>query len=70
VILFAPEERSMPAMGWASWNRFGVNIDENVIKCQTDAMVSAGLATVGFEYINKVTADCELNFNLKNYSYV
>jgi len=41
-----------PLMGWASWNQFGAKIDEDVIKGQADAMVSSGLATVGFQYIN------------------
>lgn len=41
-----------PAMGWASWNQFGVNISESVIKGQADAMVSSGLAAAGFQYIN------------------
>lgn len=41
-----------PLMGWASWNQFGVNINENLIKKQADAMVSSGLAAVGFQYIN------------------
>ena len=41
-----------PLMGWASWNQFGPKIDEGVIKGQADAMVSSGLAAVGFQYIN------------------
>jgi len=41
-----------PLMGWASWNQFGAKIDEGVIKGQADAMVSSGLAAVGFQYIN------------------
>jgi len=41
-----------PLMGWASWNQFGPKIDEKVIKGQADAMVSSGLAAVGFQYIN------------------
>jgi hypothetical protein len=41
-----------PIMGWASWNNFGVGISESIIKGQADAMVSSGLATVGYNYIN------------------
>lgn len=41
-----------PLMGWASWNQFGVRIDENVIKKQADVMVSSGLAAAGFRYLN------------------
>jgi hypothetical protein len=41
-----------PLMGWASWNNYGVGITESIIKGQADAMVSSGLAAVGFKYIN------------------
>ena len=41
-----------PTMGWSSWNTFGVNINENTIKRQADAMVSKGLKDVGFDHIN------------------
>ena len=41
-----------PIMGWASWNNYRVNINENIIKSQADALVSSGLAKVGYKYIN------------------
>ena len=41
-----------PTMGWSSWNSFGVNINESLIKKQADAMVSKGLKDVGFDHIN------------------
>ena len=41
-----------PTMGWSSWNTFGVNISENIIKKQADAMVSKGLDKVGYKFIN------------------
>jgi len=41
-----------PLMGWASWNNFGVNINESIIKGQADAMVSSGLAGAGFKFLN------------------
>jgi hypothetical protein len=41
-----------PLMGWASWNHYGVNINDSLIKKQADAMVSSGLANAGFQYIN------------------
>lgn len=41
-----------PTMGWSSWNTFGINISENIIKGQADAMVSQGFANVGYKYIN------------------
>lgn len=39
-------------MGWASWNTFFENIDHNVIKAQADALVSSGLASAGYRYVN------------------
>ena len=41
-----------PTMGWSSWNTFSVNISENIIKGQADAMVSQGLKAAGYQYIN------------------
>lgn len=41
-----------PIMGWASWNNYRVNINENIIKSQADAMVSSGLKDAGYSYIN------------------
>ncbi|HEY6914824.1 MAG TPA: T9SS type A sorting domain-containing protein [Paludibacter sp.] len=41
-----------PLMGWASWNNFGVNINESIIKNQADAMVSSGLLAAGYNYLN------------------
>ena len=41
-----------PTMGWSSWNTFAVNISEDIIKGQADAMVSQGLKDAGYLYIN------------------
>ena len=41
-----------PLMGWASWNNFGVKISESIIEGQADGMVSSGLASFGYKYIN------------------
>ena len=41
-----------PTMGWSSWNTFGVNINENLIRQQAAAMVSKGLRACGYLYIN------------------
>jgi hypothetical protein len=43
---------STPPMGWASWNTFAAKIDANVIKRQTDALVSGGLKDAGYQYVN------------------
>ncbi len=47
-----PGPVTAPVMGWNSWNRFGCNIDENLIKATADAMVSTGLRTSGYTYVN------------------
>jgi hypothetical protein len=41
-----------PPMGWASWNSFAARINDNVIKAQTDALVSSGMAKAGYQYVN------------------
>ena len=41
-----------PTMGWSSWNTFGLNINEDIIKGQADAMVASGLSDAGYRYIN------------------
>ncbi|TKY44973.1 Alpha-galactosidase protein [Spatholobus suberectus] len=50
-----------PPMGWNSWNHFACHINEDLIRETADAMVSTGLAALGYEYIN--IDDCwgELN---------
>ncbi len=40
-----------PPMGWNSWNPFGKNVSESVIRETADAMVSTGLKDAGFAYI-------------------
>ena len=44
--------QSGPTMGWSSWNTYGVNINDNLIRRQADAMVSKGLKAVGYDHIN------------------
>lgn len=41
-----------PPMGWNSWNKFGCNVDEDMIKQMADAMVSSGMKDAGYTYIN------------------
>ncbi|XVF44639.1 hypothetical protein PTKIN_Ptkin02bG0140100 [Pterospermum kingtungense] len=50
-----------PQMGWNSWNRFHCNINETLIKETADAIVSSGLAAVGYTYINLDDCWGELN---------
>ncbi|MCR6686962.1 alpha-galactosidase Aga27 [Pseudoxanthomonas sp.] len=41
-----------PQMGWNSWNTFGCNVDERMIREMADAMVASGMKDAGYEYIN------------------
>lgn len=41
-----------PPMGWNSWNHFGCNIDEKLIRETADAMVSSGMKDAGYVYVN------------------
>ena len=45
-----------PPMGWNSWNKFGCNVSEKLMKEMADAMVSSGMKDAGYEYI--VIDDC------------
>jgi len=45
-----------PPMGWNSWNKFGCNVSEELIKGIADAMVSSGMKDAGYEYV--VIDDC------------
>lgn len=45
-----------PPMGWNSWNKFGCNINEGIIRQQTDALVSSGMKAAGFSFV--VIDDC------------
>jgi alpha-galactosidase len=45
-----------PPMGWNSWNQFGCNINETLIRETADAMVHSGMKKAGYRYI--VVDDC------------
>jgi len=40
-----------PPMGWMTWNYFGENINEQIIKEMADAMVISGMSNAGYKYI-------------------
>ncbi|MFG1675435.1 cellulose binding domain-containing protein [Micromonospora sp. NPDC049282] len=50
-----------PPVGWNSWNTFGCNINETLIRQMTDAMVSSGMRDAGYQYV--VVDDCWMNPN-------
>ncbi|KAL9268589.1 Alpha-galactosidase 3-like protein [Drosera capensis] len=41
-----------PQMGWNSWNFFACHINETVIMETADALISTGLADLGYVYVN------------------
>lgn len=45
-----------PPMGWNSWNTFGQNINEKIVRDTADAMVELGYLQAGYEYV--VIDDC------------
>ena len=45
-----------PPMGWNSWNKFGCNVSEDMIKSMADGMVASGMKDAGYQYV--VIDDC------------
>ncbi|MET7422728.1 ricin-type beta-trefoil lectin domain protein [Dactylosporangium sp. NPDC005555] len=48
-----------PPMGWNSWNTFGCNINDALIRQMADAIVSSGMRDLGYKYV--VVDDCWMN---------
>ncbi|KAH7869164.1 glycoside hydrolase [Lentinula edodes] len=42
----------LPALGYNTWNAYGCNIDEDLVLEAAQLMVSLGLQTAGYEYVN------------------
>jgi len=40
-----------PPMGWANWNRFFCDYDEQTIRAQADALVATGMRDLGYKYL-------------------
>ena len=45
-----------PPMGWNSWNGFGCQVDEKLIRETADSIVSSGMKDAGYQYL--VIDDC------------
>jgi alpha-galactosidase len=45
-----------PPMGWNSWNRFGCNVSEKLVREAANALVSSGMKGAGYTYV--VIDDC------------
>ena len=41
-----------PIMGWSSWNTYGFQINDSLVRTQADAMVNLGFFEKGYKYIN------------------
>lgn len=47
----SPALAPTPPMGWASWNPFFCDYNEQTIREQTDALVAAGMRDLGYKYV-------------------
>ncbi len=45
-----------PPMGWNTWNKFGCNVSDELVRGMADAMVKSGMKDAGYLYI--VIDDC------------
>lgn len=41
-----------PPMGWNSWNEFGCDVDEELIRETAQAIVASGMKEAGYRYVN------------------
>src|SRR6266849_11117323 len=41
-----------PPMGWNSWNKFGCNVSDKLIREMADAVVSSGMKDAGYRFVN------------------
>jgi alpha-galactosidase len=46
-----PGPSPTPPMGWNSWNAFASNISDPLFRQMADAMVTSGMAAVGYKYV-------------------
>lgn len=51
-----PDLARTPPMGWNTWNRFGCNVSEKLIRGAADALVTTGMRDAGYAYV--VIDDC------------
>src|SRR3954466_167457 len=41
-----------PPMGWNSWNKFGCDVSEKLIREMADAVISSGMKDAGYQFVN------------------
>ena len=47
-----PTLASTPPMGWNSWNKFGCDVSDKLIREMADAMVTSGMKDAGYQFVN------------------
>src|SRR5713226_4759845 len=47
-----PAVAATPPMGWNSWNKFGCDVSDKLIREMADAVVSTGMKDVGYQFVN------------------
>ena len=47
----AQQLAATPPMGWMTWNFFGENINEQIIRDMADAMVNTGMVKAGYKFL-------------------
>jgi Alpha-galactosidase len=47
-----PDLALAPPMGWNSWNHYGCEIDETLVRRTADALVASGMRDAGYVYVN------------------
>ncbi len=47
----APLLAATPPMGWMSWNQFGPEVSDPLVREMADAMVASGMKAAGYEYL-------------------
>ena len=45
-----------PPMGWNTWNKFGCNVSDELVRGMADALVKSGMKDAGYQYV--VIDDC------------
>src|SRR5581483_323704 len=45
-----------PPMGWNTWNKFGCNVSDELVRGMADAIVKSGMKDAGYQYV--VIDDC------------
>lgn len=40
-----------PAMGWNSWNLYGCQVNETIVKRMADSIIDSGLGELGYKYV-------------------